>query len=459
MSLTTRKSPNPFAIIAKQEGLVPLSPHASEIFWHLDMTHLSSEHVIIFNAIHHKRSQDVFQWGFKKKELTPEKLSQIIALSHQGYNVYCSEASFLKPHLRTKANAFSSEALIIDIDYYNIPSLKGLSAEQVIAKMKAEGLLEKLPPSYVMSSGKGLYLVYLLELLPLYSFPRNIRLWELVAKHLTKHFESYGADMHATDISRVTRLPYTINPKNNKQAYILDWSHLSTTSPKRYTLSFLANEILPYSYHEVETYRTEKKEKKQLDPTSPKKAHQLLTPISLATARCEDLEYILSRRSHDIEGYRNIFIFLYSVFSMDKLRDLTLTTTSVKSINSLLVSPLPDAEVDRCIQSAYQSYIEKQKNFKFGYKFTNDNIISLLQISDDEVKELKTILTEEEKRERFKKAQKAKRRNEFGLTPRQQKVANTQDKILELYAQNMDVKSIAQQLGLSTRQVYRYLKK
>lgn len=459
MSLSTPKSPNPFSSIAKQEGLVPLSPHVSEIFWHLDMTHLSSEHIIIFNAIHHKRSQDIFQWGFKKKELTPEKLSQIIALSYQGYNVYCSEASFLKPHLRTKANAFSSEALIIDIDYYNIPSLKGLSAEQVIAKMKSEGLLEKLPPSYVMSSGKGLYLVYLLELLPLYSFPCNIHLWELVAKHLTKYFESYGADMHATDISRVTRLPCTINPKTNHQAYILNWSYVSTTSPRRYTLSFLANEILPYSYHEVLDYRTKKKAKEQLDPTTPKKAYQLLTPQSLATARCEDLEHILSQRAYDIEGFRNIFIFLYSVFTMDKLKDLTIATASVKSINSLLVSPLPDAEVERCIQSAYQSYIEKQKNFKFGYKFKNDNIISLLQITDQEVKELKTILTQKEKRERFKKAQKDRRRNEAGLTPRQQKVADTQEKILELYAQDVSVASIAEQLNLSKRQVYRYLKK
>lgn len=459
MSLKPDRSPNPFATIAKNTNLAPTHPHVVEAFSHLDMTHLSSEHVIIFNAIHHTRKQDVFQWGFKKKELTHQKLSQIMNLSHEGYHVYSSESSFLKPYQRTKANAFSSETLIIDIDYYNVPSLKGLSAEEVLDKMKNDEALNKLPPSYAISSGKGLYLVYLLELLPLYSFPRNIRLWELVAKQLTKHFEAYGADMHATDISRVTRLPYTINPKTGKHAYILDCSSLSLNSPKRYTLSSLANEILPYNYQDVLTYKAEKKDKKLIDPTAPKKPHQLLTPVSLATARCADLEHILTRRSYDIEGFRNIFIFLYSVFSMDKLGDLIQATTAIKSMNNKLLLPLSDSEVDRSIQSAYQSYIEKQKDYKFGYKFTNGNIISLLEITDKEVSELKTILTKKEKRERFKKAQKAKRRNEAGLTSRQQKVVETQDKILELYAQNVSVASMAEQLNLSKRQIYRYLKK
>lgn len=47
-----------------------------------------------------------------------------------------SQSSFLRPHRRTKDNAFSSECIIIHIDYYIKPYLKGLSCEKIIDLME-----------------------------------------------------------------------------------------------------------------------------------------------------------------------------------------------------------------------------------------------------------------------------------------------------------------------------------
>ncbi len=451
---------NPFATIHKEvSSLVSLNPNILEILWHIDATHSSSEHPIIFNALHQKKATDKFQWGFKTSELTPEKLSEIVNLSSKGFNIYMSQASFLKPHQRIKQNAFSSECIIVDIDYYNIPSLKGYTAEQVFDQMQNNGLFDKASPSYAINSGNGLYLIYLLELVPLYRFNRNVKLWELVTKELVNQFKSFGGDPKACDISRVNRLPYSTNQKTGKEAYIINFNTLKVKPPTRYTLSSLADMVLPYTYEDVLTYKKLNKVEKKISTSSSAKPYQLLTPYSLALARCDDLERLLEFRSYDIDGYRNTFLFLYSLFALDKLSSFDHMLAAVNTLNNKLLLPLPPAEINRTVKSTYENYLEKQKDFRRGYKFTNEHIIQLLEFKDDEIGEMKTILSKAEKLNRLKASQKAKRRNENGLTQRQQNVKDKKDIIKSLKKEGLTLQAIAEHLHMSKRQVQRYLQK
>lgn len=459
MSLAQKKPPNPFAPISKAtSSLAPLHPHASDVLWHIDITHTSSEHPIVFNALHQTNPSLKFQWGFKKSELTHARISEILNLSSKGFNVYMSQASFLKPYERTKHNSFASECLIIDVDYYNIPTLKGFSPQQVLDQMESEGLFSKIKPSYAMSSRNGLYLVYLLDLVPLYRFKRNVRLWELVAKALVEHFKDYGADPKATDISRVNRLPYSINQKTMQKGSIINFSAVKKTSPPRYTLSFLADQVLPYAYDEVIEYKKVQKDVKKATTTSTKPKN-LFNPYTLSFARCEDLEMLLEIRDYDIDGYRNTFLFLYSLFLIDKLVNFDNSLLEVTSINNKLLSPLSQSELERTFQSAYKNYLEKQIDLKRGYKFTNDHIIILLSIQENEIKKMKTIISKSEKLSRLKAAQKAKRRNEEGLTSRQQKSKDNETRIKALREEGLTILLIADTLHMSKRQVQRYLKK
>jgi hypothetical protein len=89
-------------------------------------------------------------------------------------------------------------------------------------------------PSYVVSSGNGLHLYWLIER----AGPECLGLWRAVIGKLTQALKPVGADPVAKDVTRLLRVPGTINSKNGAkvEGFILD--------PEPWPIEELAEEVI-----------------------------------------------------------------------------------------------------------------------------------------------------------------------------------------------------------------------
>ncbi len=423
-----------------------------EIKWHINKTHTVLDKTIIFNSIN-KDSRN--QEGIKLKELDDYKIVKLVNRSFtDNYNVYMSQNTFLSTYKRTKKWVYRSEVMIIDIDYYK-SEYKDLSPEEMYNVIKNKGF-EGFEPSYTMFSGKGLYLVYLLEGIPLYNFNRNKALWENVASELVKKFEKYGADNQAKDICRVNRLPYSINMKTNKQSKILFYNDIKDKQLKKYSLSDLANNLLPK--REEPQKKVINKKIKKSNKGKSRNVSNLYNYYTLAIARKDDLEKLLILRKFDIEGYRNTFFHLYSLVAFDIYKNHTEVKEFVYKLNNRLIRPLNNSEIDKIVNSSYRSYKIKAGEEKGYYNYYNKRIIELLNIQQDEMEKFKTLINKEEKNKRQKEKRKVDRRNGNGLTERQQNKQDIFNLVNNLLEEGYKQKDIAEKLELTKGRVSQIVK-
>ena len=109
------------------------------------------------------------------------------------------------------------------------------------------------------------------------------------------------------------------------------------------------------------------------------------------------------------------------------------------------------------IRSGEEKRVSKAMRERGGYWYTNASLINMLDITEAEQRELKTIISTKEKYRRNNEARNKARRNENGLTETQQRRANTSQEIIELRKQGYTVKAIAQEIGLTRKGVEYYL--
>ena len=112
--------------------------------------------------------------------------------------IYVSQSTF-SGNKRSTINAYSNSAIVLDVDYYNIPELSDLRPEQVYELMRLDGCFDFPEPAYAYATVRGLALVFAMETLPINykKFKGNMLLRGLVVKALLKRFEKYGADSKA----------------------------------------------------------------------------------------------------------------------------------------------------------------------------------------------------------------------------------------------------------------------
>lgn len=92
---------------------------------------------------------------------------------------------------------------------------------------------------------------------------------------------------------------------------------------------------------------------------------------------------------------------------------------------------------------------------KGGYLYKNSTLIERLNITEEEQRELKTIIGTIEKYKRNNKRRNKARRNENGLTKKQQELQELKVKIEELKEQGLKQSQIIEVLGIT---LYKYKK-
>lgn len=115
--------------------------------------------------------------------------------------------------------------------------------------------------------------------------------------------------------------------------------------------------------------------------------------------------------------------------------------------------PLPENEVTQDNKSTTRAYENRLR------KYTNTKLIEILDITLDEQQHLITIISGKEKYRRCAEEKKAKRRNENGLTKKQQEMIDIKAKVEELKLECLSLRMIADRLDMSLGKVQRVLKK
>lgn len=193
-----------------------------------------------------------YYYAFRKDKITvsdiAEKLKTIDSLHYS--------LSLFRGFKRKYSEALSNTGTTIDLDYYNVPELSSLTPEQVIEKMKREGLFDDpaVQPNYFISSGGGLYLVYLMENINVNprqdhdlkkaTVEQNIEKRREITKALIRHFEEYGSDNKCHDLTRINKLAGTVNLKNGNTTRILDFEKVINKNHKPRTLGHWYNHFV-----------------------------------------------------------------------------------------------------------------------------------------------------------------------------------------------------------------------
>ena len=366
------------------------------------------------------------QWHYKSEELI-ENAEEIL----NNINAYVSQNTFYKPQRRIE-NIKELRAIYIDIDCHNTKYTK----EAVKYFLEKDLYGSKIPrPNYLIDSGRGLYYIILIKPVPSMAMP----LWYAIQRYLYNELKEFGADANALDPTRVLRVVGTINSKSNSCVEILDMDSYE------YSLKEIQEEYLP----EI----SEKREKKK---GRPKKVVSLFNEYSLYHARVIDIAKICELRDYDVKGHRELILFLYRYFSCCFLNDPDEALENVLELNAMFKEPLPEKEVITDTRSAERAYEERK------YKYTNAKLIKILDITLDEQQYLKTIISGKEKYRRSaedqKAKKKAKRRNENGLTKREQEKQDNINAIKSLYEKGYKQVEIVNKLGLSKGRVSQIIK-
>ena len=351
---------------------------------HLCFHHGSSDGWV---TLAQKKSGEFKQCHFRVEELQ-DKLSEWM-----GQDVYFSQNTFYRPRRRIE-NVRQLRALYCDIDCYK----SGFTINQVELALEGEYFRQSIPePNYIIYSGRGLVLVWLIEPVPIMGLPR----WQAVENHFAETLKPLGADTKATDAARIFRLAGTRNSKSGKLVTV-EYKHDFV-----YDLEALKNEYLP-----------EIKKEKRATKSHSKKIEHLFNIYTLHYSRLIDLYKLIQLRNYDMTGYRETSLFLYRYWSCCYLTDKEEALRQTLSLNSELKEPLTEREVTRATKSAEKAYEKWMLNTsngtykRDGYNFTNEKLISLLDITPEEQRHMKTIIGKEEKQRRNTIAKREKRRNE-----------------------------------------------
>lgn len=388
-----------------------------EIEGHLEVLHKDSKGWITLAS----KNDEVFkQRHYRYKDLI---------LYIEKNNCYMSQNTFYKTYRRLETLK-ELKALYIDIDCYNTD----YSKESAIYSLENDYFNKSIPmPNLVVDSGRGLYLIWKIEAVPSMALP----LWKAIESYLFKQLKDFGADAKATDPTRVLRVAGTYNTKSNSTVKVLEKFDYT------YTLREIQKEFLP-----------ELPEKVKKTKGRPKKIVSLFNQFSLYHARILDITTICELRQWDVKGQREIILFLYRYWNCCFIGDVEEALNMSLEFNKQFIEPLSDREVVRNTKSAEKAYLGKDKQ----YKYKNETLINLLDITDEEQQHLKTIIGKAEANRREKEAKKKARRNENGLTKREQEKQDKIRDVKELTNKGLTNKEISEQLNISIRQVQRYKK-
>ena len=348
-----------------------------------------------------------------------------LSINLNDKDVYISQNTF-NNRSRRLTHLKELKALYIDIDCYKV----NLSKEAVKYFMEND-LYGQIPvPNMLVDSGRGLYYIIFLENTVAEDLPK----WQLIEKYLYEKLKDLGADNKALDATRVLRVVGSTNSKNNELVKVID------TYDYQYTLDEIIENYIP---EVIEDRKEKQKPLGERKKGRKKKFVSLFNLYNLYYTRFKDIKKLVEIRNYEMTGYREITLFLIRYFLNVYHGDDDLVMEEVIEINNSFTEPLEINEVFNATRSGAIGATESV------YKYSNDKLIKLLDITPSEQKEMATIIGKSEKYYRNNKNRREQRRNEEGLTNKEADKLKNEERILELKRKKYTLKQISKELNLS----------
>lgn len=387
-------------------------------------------------------------------EVLKANIGKVLAIKDS--NIYVSPNSFYKP-FRKIENIRKLNALYIDLDYYSLEKYEKFSFEAIKYNLEKDYFNIEVPePNFVINTGRGMALYWLIEPVPYKALP----LWNALEKNFLEKLKDIGGDSKCVDSTRIMRLSGTINSKNNSIAKMYIYNNYI------YSLRELQEEYLPSLTPYVEKPYHKAKGRKS-------KILNLYNLYSLHHARLLDLIKLLDIREGycrgedgclNETGQRELMCFLYRYWSCCFLKDTELALKNTIEFNKKFVQPLSNAEVTKITKSAeegYRKWLEDSPSGSYsrgGYNYKNTTLIKLLGIIGEEEGQLITIISKKEKRNRDNNRKREQRRNAEGLTKREEEKLEKVNKVKELREKGLSYTQISNKLGINRKTVINYAK-
>lgn len=309
-----------------------------------------------------------------------------------GKDVYFSLNSFRNYHRRAN-ECVRLNALYTDLDCYKI-GIDVNEARDMIDDMIANE--EILTPNIIIYSGRGLQLIWLMEFM---KYENYLTLWERMQTEIYNRFRHLNSDSKAKSVTQIFRLAGSISSRTNGivRADYLKEIRYSIGEMKEFLLPELPEKIVDISL-KVNNVNDEKKKKKSTT--------HMLTENSLNQARLKDFEKLLEIQP--VVNRKNL-LFNYAICAKALGTDEKLIERNLERINESFFKPLPSSRVKGAVNSVKQ----------VAYKKRNDTLISELNITLEQQRQLTTIISKEVKKEREQKRKEAQRR-EKGIKPKEE---------------------------------------
>ena len=361
------------------------------------------------------------QWHYKVNEL--------VEMDYAQENIYLSQNTFYKPCRRIE-NIKELNCNYIDLDTYNTEFTK----DQILMNLNDNYFGKRIPtPNFIIDSGRGLYLQWLIRPVPYMALP----LWKAVEEYLYKELKEFGADRKALDPTRLLRPPGSINSKSKTVVKIIEVNNYI------HDLREIQTEYLPEIPKKEKNKSSAPKKKGR-----PKKVVYMFNERSLYLARIKDIVKICELRNYDLEGEREIILFLYRYYLNYFFEDVQKALEDTLELNMMFAKPLAEKEVTKATESAERAYKSKTKD----YKYKNETLIELLQITEEEQKHMTTIMSKCEVKRRDRVYQKEKYYKQLekeGKKTEKDKISERRAKIKDLLEQGLLQKEICIKLKIS----------
>lgn len=352
-------------------------------------------------------------------------------------NIFFTPNTFFIPK-RSSNTVRQFRCLYVDLDdHFND---KGIENKNEVIFQIYDDLINNhiIPePTAIIDSGRGLHLYWKVKDAPYGA----LKTWSKLEEFLCKKLKPYGSDKAATDPARLLRLPDTINYKSSDKVFPCS---VLTLNDNIYDMIDLRKNLLHYTY--------KKFVKKQ---TKSKKTNNL---FKMYVNRISDLELLCRMRSFDMIGYRNTIIHYYGYLQY-LINDETTATNNIDNFNQLYFNtPLKDSEIN-CISTCCKNIAKKHiKDSESGYNYKSETLIDILEISDSEQINLKSIISNELKTKRRNEKQRKQRRDKNGLTKKDKNKINKIKQIKFLMKKGLSNKYILKIINFSKTLFYRYIK-
>lgn len=392
--------------------------------------------------------------NYKENEL----LARMFITKNGPVNTYCFSASDLAEKDLTGKNCYMTlntlqfknrkirrnqehvsrlKFCYADLDTYNLqPEVENPTSgyyerlnEGILLELEKEHFGRTIPvPSYVISSGRGMYLLWRVDE-HINALPR----WKKVQRYLYDILRDFGADSCVTtDYARVFRAIGSENPKSGNRVKII------RNYGRKYTLYRIMEEFMPsakcvqapisISSKKSRYFCFEKEQKLYMD-------------------RMHDLKSLLTRYRDRDDAYRENILFLYRYYYLCLYKDKEKALKATMKLNASLVHPLPEDEVRNATSSA-EKYFDKGCSFGI----TNEKLIEFLNIRAHEMAAMQSFPTEEKKKEKKRKQNRHTylvRLERSGKDTKKQAIIERRKKIFELIQKGKKQAEICKILGIS----------